>query len=133
MKREKLRVYVVEDYAPVSSLLDEMIETAGATVVGHADSAPAALSDIAVLHPDAVVIDIALRKGSGFDVLEAMAVNEELECALPIVLTNHTADVYRETALQLGAKYFFDKANEIDRAVEVLSRPDAARVGRRAA
>lgn len=130
---ESLRVYLVEDFPAVRNLLQELVETTGGTVVGHADTASEAVSDIATLHPDAVIIDIALRIGSGFDVLEAMALNDELECPLPIVLTNHTSKAYRDAALNLGAKYFFDKSNNIGQAIEVLSRPDVVRKARRAA
>ncbi len=133
MTSERIRVYLVEDSEPVRNLLEELVETAGATVVGSADTAATALSDLATLHPDAVIIDIALRIGSGFDVLEAMAINDEYEATVPIVLTNHASDVYRAAAQDLGARYFFDKTQEIGQAVELLSHPDAIRGARRAA
>jgi CheY-like chemotaxis protein len=127
MGPQGLRVYLVEDSRHVRDLLQEAVESAGATVVGHADAAPDAVQDIAALRPDAVIIDIALRIGSGFDVLEAMAINDDLACPLPIVLTNHAYPVYREAALNLGAKYFFDKSKDIERAVEALTRPNGPR------
>jgi DNA-binding NarL/FixJ family response regulator len=133
MTSERLRVYLVEDSPIVCSLLEEFIEATGATVVGHADSAPEALSDIISLHPDAAIIDIALRIGSGFDILEAMAINEEMDSTVPIVLTNHAIGAYRTAARELGVKHFFDKTTEIEQAVELLSRPGALRSGRLAA
>src|SRR5262245_56767209 len=77
MEPDKPIVYVVEDSPILLRLLTELIEANGATVVGHADTAPAAIEEIAELHPDAVTIDITLRKGTGFDVLEAMAIGYE--------------------------------------------------------
>jgi DNA-binding NarL/FixJ family response regulator len=127
MENEPLRVYLIEDSPPVLNLLEELVETAGATVVGHADTASAAVSDIASLHPDAVIIDIALRIGSGFDVLEAMAINDEIASPVPIVLTNHASDAFRNAAVNLGVRYFFDKSKEIDRAFDLLSHPDTIR------
>ena len=52
--------------------------------------------DIAALRPDAVSIDIELKAGSGFDVLEALAINnDEGNAPLRIVLTNYTTDLGR--------------------------------------
>jgi CheY-like chemotaxis protein len=120
-----MRVYLVEDSPQVCELLDELVEMSGAVVVGRSDAAPAALSDIASLHPDAVIIDIALRVGNGFDVLEAIAINDDEHSPVPIVLTNHAAEPYREAARALGVRYFFDKSTQIADALDVLSGADA--------
>jgi CheY-like chemotaxis protein len=121
MATKKTRVYVVEDSPRVCELLDELVEESGGVVVGHSDSAPAALSDIASLRPDAVIIDIALRVGNGFEVLEAIAINDDEQSPVPIVLTNHTVEAYREAARALGVRYFFDKSTQIGDAVDLLS------------
>jgi CheY-like chemotaxis protein len=115
-----IRVYLVEDSPIILRLLVELIEPTGATVVGHADTASAAIADIAALHPDAVTVDITLKKGNGFDVLEAIAVNSEGHPPLRIVLTNYTFGSYRDAANQLGADHFFDKAKQIPELLTVL-------------
>ena len=116
-----ISVYLVEDSPIILDRLTELIEGAGAaTIVGHADTASAAIADIAALHPDAVTIDILLKKGTGLDVLEAMAINDDGHPPVRIVLTNHTMDVYREAAQELGADHFFDKANQMAEVVTVL-------------
>jgi DNA-binding NarL/FixJ family response regulator len=129
MKSRNASVYLVEDSPIISKLLIELIETTGATVVGQADTASAAIADIAALHPDAVTIDLSLRGGSGFDVLEALAINSD-ECNAPlrIVLTNYTTDEHREAAQGLNADYFFDKAMQIrDMLLVVASLGDSRR------
>jgi DNA-binding NarL/FixJ family response regulator len=84
-------VYLVEDSPIVLRGLTELIEATGAaTVVGHADTASAAIADIAALHPDAVIVDITLKGGNGFHVLKAIAINSENRPPLCIVLTNYT-------------------------------------------
>ena len=122
MKSRNASVYLVEDSPVISDLLTELIETTGATVVGHADTASAAIADIAALSPDAVTIDLSLRTGSGFDVLEALAINRD-ECNAPlrIVLTNYITDAHREAAQGLDADYFFDKAMQIREMLSVLA------------
>ena len=66
----RLRVYVVEDSPLVFERLQESMEENGASVVGHADDATTAIAEIAALRPDAVVVDIALREGTGLHVLK---------------------------------------------------------------
>ena len=126
MKTRNTAVYVVEDSPIMRALLIELIETAGATVVGHADTASAAIADIAALHPDAVTIDLSLKAGSGFDVLEAIAINE-VNPPLRIVLTNYTTDAHREAAHELDADYFFDKAMQIREMLFALTSLNPSR------
>ena len=130
MKSQNTSVYLVEDSPIISKLLVELIETTGATVVGQADTASAAIADIAALHPDAVTIDIALKAGSGFDVLEALAVNgDEGNAPLRIILTNYATDAYRDAAQQLGADLFFDKAMQIREMLSVLTSLSKSKAG----
>ena len=120
-----IRVYLVEDSPIILRLLTELIEPIGATVVGHADTASAAIAGIAALNPDAVTVDIALKQGNGFDVLEA--INSEGHPPLRIVLTNYAFGSYRETAQRLGADHFFDKAKQIPEVLTVLESLNANR------
>ena len=127
MKRQNhISVYLVEDSPLVLRSLTELIEDAGAaSIVGHADTASAAIADIAALHPDAVTVDITLKQGNGFDVLEAININSEGHPPLRIVLTNHTFGSYRDAAHELGADHFFDKANQMAEVVTVLESLNA--------
>ena len=120
-----IKVYLVEDSPIILERLIELIEPTGATVVGHADTASAAIADIAALHPDAVTVDITLKQGNGFDVLEAIAINSEGHPPLRIVLTNYTFGSYRDAAHQLGADHFFDKARQIPEVLSVLESLNA--------
>ena len=120
MKTRNTTVYVVEDSPIIRNLLIELIDSTGATVVGHAETASAAIADIAALRPDAVTIDLQLKAGSGFDVLEAIAINEGTP-PLRIVLTNYLTDAHREAAQGMDADYFFDKAAQIREMLLVLA------------
>src|SRR6266513_1734237 len=129
-----ISVYLVEDSPIILDRLTELIEDAGAaTIVGHADTASAAIADIAALHPDAVTIDILLKKGTGLDVLEAMAINDDGHPSVRIVLSNYVMDVYRQAAQELGADYFFDKAAQIRNVLTVLESLNAKQSNRRSA
>jgi two-component system response regulator DevR len=115
-----MKVFLVED----SPLLRERLEAllgavAGTQVIGHASGAQEAVRGILDGQPDVVVLDIHLKEGNGFDVLQGIA-------KAPVrpdvyVLTNHPLPAYRQRAEQLGASGFFDKSGEIDRLREALA------------
>lgn len=114
-----MNVFVVED----SSLLRErLIRTLtgieGVQVNGFADTADEAIEQIQKLHPDAIILDIRLRQGTGFQVLQA--VKGRGKGPLVIVLTNFAYPQYRKKYLDAGADFFFDKSNEFEQVVGVL-------------
>ena len=116
----KTGVYLVEDSEIMSTLLHELLEGNGASIVGHADSAQTAIADVARVKPDIVVIDIALRQGNGFDVLKAVASEPAAKRPLLVVLTNYTLKTYRSAAKRFGADLFLDKSNQIPELLRVV-------------
>jgi DNA-binding NarL/FixJ family response regulator len=112
-------IYVVED-SPVllPRLLDVFNSIPGALVVGHSGRADTALAEIGERKPNAVILDLKLETGSGYDVLLGIVHLQLVPTA--IVLTNYTTALYRTEATRLGAAYFFDKSSEIPQAVRVV-------------
>ena len=130
MKARGTRVYLVEDSPIIRRLLTELIEATGATIVGYADTASAAITDISALRPNVVTVDIRLEAGTGFDVLEALAIShDEGSAPLRIVLTNYATDAYRDAAQQLGADHVFDKAMQIREVLTVLESLSKSNAG----
>jgi CheY-like chemotaxis protein len=115
-----LRVYLVDDSPIISELIRELVEGIGATLVGKADAANTAISEIRALHPDVVVVDIRLREGTGFDVLKALRVSFATKPPVYMMLTNYVNDAYRDAAKALGVDYFFDKSRQISEMLRVL-------------
>lgn len=116
-----MNVFLVED----SNLLRErLIRTLagieGIHVSGHSDTAEGAIEGIQLKHPDAIILDIRLRQGTGFQVLQACKVPGK--APLVIVLTNFAYPQYRKKYLEAGADFFFDKSNEFDQLVVVLKQ-----------
>jgi CheY-like chemotaxis protein len=64
---EALRVVIVDDSAPFRRAARELLERRGYSVVGEADGATAGLAAVERLKPDAVLLDVRLPDGSGFD------------------------------------------------------------------
>ena len=116
----KTGVYLVEDSEIMSTLLHELLEGDGASIVGHADSAQTAIADVARVKPDVVVVDIALRQGNGFDVLKGFASDRVAQRPLLVVLTNYTLKTYRSAAKRFGADLFLDKSNQIPELLRVV-------------
>jgi two-component system response regulator EvgA len=123
-----LRVYLVEDSALVLERLRESMEEVGASVVGHADDASTAIAEIGALRPDAVVIDIALREGTGLHVLRDIDELPAEDRPLRVMLTNFNRPWYRNAAKRLGAEYFFDKSRDIPQMLDVLRSMSPARL-----
>jgi DNA-binding NarL/FixJ family response regulator len=115
-----LRAYLVEDSALVFKRLGELLEEIGVKFVGGADEATNAIAAIGALRPDVVVIDIALREGTGLHVLKEIGELPEEDRPVRIVLTNFSRQWYRDAAMRLGAEYFFDKSSEIPQLIDVL-------------
>ncbi|HUK04437.1 MAG TPA: response regulator transcription factor [Burkholderiales bacterium] len=118
-------VFLVEDSPMLRKRLEAMLASVpGARVVGHAAGAQDAIRAILAAPPQAVVLDISLAEGNGFEVLRA--VRERLPLLPFYVLTNFANEAYRAMAEKHGARGFFDKSNEIERLHSVLAAAAAA-------
>jgi DNA-binding NarL/FixJ family response regulator len=114
-------VFLVEDSAMIRDRLRRLIDAEPAlAVIGTANGTGAAVRELRTLNPDAIVIDIALQEGDGFEVLEN--VNQMKPKPLIIMLTNYTYVSYRVRGLSEGAHYFFDKSTEFDSVISVLRK-----------
>jgi DNA-binding NarL/FixJ family response regulator len=66
------RLLIVDDHPGFRAMARALLESAGFDVVGEATGAAEALSLAASLRPDAIVLDISLPDGDGFDVCERL-------------------------------------------------------------
>jgi DNA-binding NarL/FixJ family response regulator len=106
------RVFLVEDSKLVRERMIAFLQTIqGVDPVGSAATARDAEQAILAERPDAVLLDIKLAQGSGFDVLRSLRANApEIEIYM---FSNFAAPAYRQLAAGLGARGFFDKTTEI--------------------
>ena len=103
---KSLQVYIVEDSPIIRWLLASTIEAAGAELVGHSADAQTAITDLSVLEPDLILLDIRLKAGTGFDVLKALQERHLLPTTMKAVLTNHANAEYQQLSFRLGAIVF---------------------------
>jgi DNA-binding NarL/FixJ family response regulator len=66
------RFLIVDDHAGFRAVVRTMLEAAGYEVVGEAADATEAVARAAELHPEVVLLDVALPDGNGFDVCELL-------------------------------------------------------------
>jgi DNA-binding NarL/FixJ family response regulator len=138
MLARMLDVLIVDDSPEIQRRLSSGLDSLpGVRVVGCAAGADQALALARALHPDVVVLDVALRDGDrGYGVMRRLA--HDCPQARVIVLSNFGWGAMREGFLQGGASAYFDKAFEFRKAVDWIAAhaasgtpgPDAGRAAR---
>jgi len=122
-----LGVLVVEDLPRVQSLLRELIEEPGRfQVLGVADTESQAIEQFNELHPDAVIVDLSLRQGTGLGVISAVRRDEGGKRPLLIVLTNHAFPVLETACRNAGADHFLDKSRDFRKVRGLLEAARAS-------
>lgn len=103
-----IRVLIVDDAPSFRRVARELLERRGYAVVGEADSAAAALDLCDELVPDAVLLDVRLPDGTGFQVSALLSVRQDA----PAVLLVSADEDLRSYALvdQSGARGLVAKA-----------------------
>jgi two-component system, OmpR family, response regulator len=120
-ERRALRVLLVEDLVRVQNLLRELIDEPGRfEVAGLVETEADAILQYAELQPDAVVIDLNLRSGTGLGVIMALRRLNRAVRPLLIVLTNHALPVLETACLNAGADYFLDKSRDFHKVRTLL-------------
>jgi two-component system, OmpR family, response regulator len=119
--RRPLRVLLVEDLVRVQNLLRELIHEPGRLeVAGLVETEADAIVQYIELQPDAVVVDLNLRSGTGLGVIMALRRLHQSARPLVIVLTNHALPVLETACLNAGADYFLDKSRDFHQVRALL-------------
>jgi two-component system response regulator DevR len=128
--RRRLRVFVVEDSDIVRTRLVAMLaELRGVRVAGEAASVADAVAQLPAGHLDAVLVDLRLPDGDGFDVIRAAKALTPAPAV--VVLTSYAYAQLRAQSLAAGADWFLDKATEFPRIPEILDDVARAAAGSR--
>ena len=114
-----MMVYLVEDSLLVRERLKDGIREIDAGIrVCEADSAEEAIPGILEQHPDVVMLDLKLLRGSGLDVLRAVA--GKSSASSMVVFSSHAQAPYRSRCLAMGADHVFDKSRDFGKVLEVI-------------
>jgi DNA-binding response OmpR family regulator len=125
----KHRVLVIDDDESVRASIGRVLKSAGYEVTTAADSAEAIIKFVPG-KIDLVLLDLNLRSGSGWDVLERLTAQNP---AVPIIIITGMPNQY-QTAVAAGVGALIEKPVEVPVLLktinEVLGEPEEARLRR---
>ena len=108
LSSQPLRVLIIDDHAGFGSAVRELLERRGFAVVAEADSAISGVEAAHRVLPEAVLLDVRLPDGDGFDVCQTLT---ESDPELAVVLVS-TDEPFRSTThlSACGARGFLLKS-----------------------
>jgi len=118
------KLLVVDDSKLIRDSLRGLLKTiAGITSVTEAATLAQALQSAWLDPPSLVILDLRLPDGLGMQIIGPL---KSISAGLRIaVFTIHADDKYRAQCLALGADWFFDKATEFDKLLDVVRQHTA--------
>ena len=96
-----------------------LAETRGVEVAGEAASVSDALARLPAGRPDAVLVDLRLPDGDGFEVIRAA--KALTPTPVVVVLTSYAYPQLEARGLAAGADWFLDKSTEFLRVPKILT------------
>jgi two-component system OmpR family response regulator len=118
-----LGVLLVEDSPRIAERVRELLQQEGLRVLATVDDEPSAIRALRDLPIDLLILDLQLKIGTGFGVLEAIGI----ERPPTIVMTNYALPQYRERARKLGVEHFLNKAMDFEKLPEIVAEIRASR------
>jgi DNA-binding NarL/FixJ family response regulator len=116
-----LRVLLVEDSALLAARLGELIRRLpDVDLIDTVQTESDAVTRIADVMPDVLILDLHLRTGSGFGVLRQLVRERPERRPKVIILTNFGLPEYRREAESLGVEAFLDKSRDYFRLPSLL-------------
>ncbi|HEU0224821.1 MAG TPA: response regulator [Steroidobacteraceae bacterium] len=111
------RVLLVEDSRLLADRLRESLEALeGVEVVASVADELAAIEAVTLRDVDAVVLDLQLRQGTGFGLLQRLG----RERPTIIVFTNYELPEYQRRARALGVEHFLSKSRDYERLPQLI-------------
>lgn len=118
---DPLRIFLVEDSAILRDRLEETFASWGKIeMAGHAETEAVAEAALRTQNWDVLILDLQLLHGTGLGVLRSLK-SHRRPGTVVIVLTNYAIPSYRARSMELGADYFFDKANDFAKLETVFT------------
>lgn len=117
--KEKTSVCIVEDSAAFSEWLHKDLSVFNELEIsGVADTVEGAYHLIKQKKPDIVVLDLWLKEGSAFELLES--IREIPEKPAVYIFTNYPWPTLKKKCIEMGAVGFFEKSSEYFNLIDTL-------------
>lgn len=114
------KILIVDDSTQVRKNLVRLIgRIKGYTCVGEAENTAGVIVQLEAVKPDIVILDINLTDENGIDIL-AMIKNIS-PSTIVIMFTNYSKKGFKTISSKLGAEYFLDKTEDIDKLITILT------------
>ncbi|XAM00814.1 response regulator transcription factor [Phycisphaeraceae bacterium D3-23] len=118
-KTDKRRVLLVEDHPIVRQGLRQIIELEDdLEVCGEEATTHDAIRAIEALHPDLVLLDLALRGSSGTDVLKY--IQEHWISVRTVVISSNPPEIWAEEVIRHGALGYISKDEAVDHVIHAI-------------
>ncbi len=112
-----LRVLLVEDSRVLAERLREVLDgLQNVEVVGAVSDESSAVAVAQEKHVDVIILDLQLRQGTGFGVLQRLGKGRPKA----IVFTNYMLPEYQRLANALGVEYFLNKSLDYERLPQLI-------------
>ncbi len=127
IKKPAVKVLIVDDHPAVREALAIRIsQRDDLEVCGEAEDVTDALRLVLDTKPDIAIIDIALKKGNGIDLIKR--IKDRDQHVRMLVWSMYSEDVYADRALHAGAMGYITKQQATDRIVEAIDQVLAGQV-----
>lgn len=116
-----MKVVVVDDSEMLRRRIISMIsDVPGIEIAGEAENSHEAMKIIDKVVPEIVVLDIRMPNGNGIELLKS--ISQRNLTMVKIVLSNYSMQQFKDKCYELGADYFFDKANEFEKVRKLIMK-----------
>ena len=112
------KILIVDDSKTQRTLLRELLENSGFSVVGEAENGEEGLMKFKELRPDLVTLDITMPKINGIECLSL--IKHEDKDAKVVMITSENQKSIMVDALKKGAEDFIIKPYDPGRVIETL-------------
>jgi two-component system OmpR family response regulator len=118
-----LKVLLVEDSRMLAERLREALATLdNVEVVGTVADETGAVAAVREKQPDVIILDLQLKEGTGFGVLEQLGKTRPII----IVFTNYMLPEYQRLANTFGVEHFLNKSVDYERLPQLIQELGAA-------
>ena len=121
-----IRVLIVDDEKPISTLLAQAFTQEGYRVDNAADGIEC-MNKMAAFEPDVVIMDIMMPKLDGVDTTRLIRRNREYAGTIIVALSARADEETRKRMKEAGANLFMRKPFVIAKLVERVARMLSAR------
>ena len=117
-RKHRCRVLIVDDMPDVRAMLAAMLSTVETVeVVGEAEDGEAALNTAQAIQPDVIILDVAMPKKTGLEVLQPL---KELPSKPRVIIHSGFDHVIKDSALSAGAHSFLPKGARMDEIIQTV-------------